>query len=80
MLPKSGHEKDPMKRSMNMHVPIAMVLQFSMFSYNYIKETFLLFSFEGIKPKRLLISFGVKGSLILILSPPNLKPEMTEKS
>ena len=40
---------------MNMHVPVATVLQFSIFSYNHIKETFLLFSFEGITPKRLLI-------------------------
>ena len=50
-----------------MRVSVAMVLQFSIFSYSHIKETFLLFSFEGTTPKRLLISFEMKESLILIL-------------
>ena len=49
-----------------MWVPIGTVLQLSIFSYSHIRETFLLFYFEGTTTKRLLISFRVRKSLTLI--------------
>ena len=77
---KSRYKKVPMKRSMNIWVSVATVLQLLILVYNHIKETFLLFIFEGNTPKRLLISDEVMKSLTLILSPPNFKPVMAEKS
>ena len=80
MLPKFGHKRVPMKRSTNIRVLVAIVSQWSTLEYSHIKVTFLLLTFGGIAPRRPLISTDVMESLTLILSSPNFKLVMAEKS
>ena len=80
MLPKFGHKRDPMKRSMNIQVLVVIVSHLSILEYNHIKGIFLLLTFGGIIPRRPLISTDEMESLTSILSPPNFKPVMAEKS
>ena len=80
VLPKSGHKRVPMKRSMNMQVLVAIVSHLSILEYSHIKGTFLLRTFGGITPRRPLISIDEMELLTSILSPPNFKLVMAEKS